>query len=59
MAKTTVFVFAVALALVGVTAVSAAGGRFEHAIVGSIEKVDRGGKTLVVKTADGTDNQVD
>lgn len=35
--------------------VFAAGEKVEHALVGSIEKVDKGAKTLVVKTADGTE----
>ncbi|HEX9424260.1 MAG TPA: hypothetical protein VF899_13535 [Pyrinomonadaceae bacterium] len=33
------------------TAVFAAGGNVEHTLVGSSEKVDKDGKTLVVKTA--------
>lgn len=52
----TIFVLATALAvLVGVTAGFAAGGKVEHALVGSIEKVEKDGKTVVVKTADGTE----
>jgi hypothetical protein len=56
MAKIAVFVLATALAaLVGITPVFAAGGKVEHALVGSIEKVDKESKTMVVKTADGTE----
>jgi preprotein translocase subunit YajC len=55
MTKIIVIVLATALtALVGATA-GFASGKVEHALVGSIEKVDKEGKTLIVKTADGTE----
>ena len=59
MARLNVLVLAIALlALVGVTAVTGAEGKVEHALVGRVERVDKAGKTIVVKTADGTEETV-
>jgi hypothetical protein len=43
------------LSLHGVVSVLVAQSQIEHAVVGSVRKVDRGAKTITVKTADGSE----
>lgn len=58
MSKITFLFLATALTLLLAAVAFSATPNVEHALVGSIEKVDKGTKTLVVKTADGTEETV-